>query len=383
MRRAVALVAMAIAVAGCSSDGSASVTDRSGDEIPAVEPALRERLATELDERTDEGRALLDDESVVVTTTLDPLVHDAIDRAVATVPSTDGRFVPGVVVTDPRSGSVLGLRSPIASGGRDVMATQRGSGSTLKIPVLLAAARLGITPDTPVDGAVDCQFMTDDGPYDAADASTLAKGTLADMTAASINCAFARIATAAGPELLAGALADLGMAPKPDLGARFAVGGNTVSGDELVRALAAVLTDGRVRPLHVVERVERDGQPLELAALPSGEMTTTTEERSAMLTSLVQVLERGTASSARLAGGRPAAGKTGTQTANTDAWFVGGTPSLVAVVWLGNPADPTDSMSALPEFGLDPVRGARVAEVWRLVVDDVLAGTPIEPIPGI
>ena len=102
-----------------------------------------------------------------------------------------------------------------------------------------------------------------------------------------------------------------------------------------------------------------------------------------MLTSLVQVLERGTASSARLAGGRPAAGKTGTQTANTDAWFVGGTPSLVAVVWLGNPADPTDSMSALPEFGLDPVRGARVAEVWRLVVDDVLAGTPIEPIPGI
>ena len=48
------------------------------------------------------------------------------------------------------------------------------------------------------------------------------------------------------------------------------------------------------------------------------------------------VLDRGTAAIARRLGfTRPAAGKTGTTNDYKDAWFVGYTPDLLAVVWVG------------------------------------------------
>jgi penicillin-binding protein 1A len=48
------------------------------------------------------------------------------------------------------------------------------------------------------------------------------------------------------------------------------------------------------------------------------------------------VLDRGTAAAARRLGfTRPAAGKTGTTNDYKDAWFVGYTPDLLAVVWVG------------------------------------------------
>ena len=48
------------------------------------------------------------------------------------------------------------------------------------------------------------------------------------------------------------------------------------------------------------------------------------------------VMDRGTGASARRWGfTRPAAGKTGTTNDYKDAWFVGYTPELLAVVWVG------------------------------------------------
>ena len=49
------------------------------------------------------------------------------------------------------------------------------------------------------------------------------------------------------------------------------------------------------------------------------------------------VVERGTASSIRryLPASVPVAGKTGTTNDNSDVWFIGMTPDIVAGVWLG------------------------------------------------
>ena len=55
-----------------------------------------------------------------------------------------------------------------------------------------------------------------------------------------------------------------------------------------------------------------------------------------MVTMLEDVVDRGTASSARRLGVRfPAGGKTGTTDDFKDAWFVGFSPTLVAGVWVG------------------------------------------------
>ena len=62
------------------------------------------------------------------------------------------------------------------------------------------------------------------------------------------------------------------------------------------------------------------------------------DPRAAYLTGYAMegVLERGTASSAKLLGIYfPASGKTGTTDDNRDSWFIGYTPDVVCAVWVG------------------------------------------------
>ena len=87
------------------------------------------------------------------------------------------------------------------------------------------------------------------------------------------------------------------------------------------------------------------------------------------------VVDRGTATAVRryLPAGVPVAGKTGTTNDNTDVWFVGVTPDLVAGVWLGfdKPKPIAEhgvagGLLAAPIFGQTLARGgyARVGAQW-------------------
>ena len=82
------------------------------------------------------------------------------------------------------------------------------------------------------------------------------------------------------------------------------------------------------------------------------------------------VLDRGTGEFARRWGfTRPAAGKTGTTNDFKDAWFVGYTPDLLAVVWVG--------FDENQPLGLS---GARAAlPIWTEFMIRALAGTPNVP----
>ena len=72
------------------------------------------------------------------------------------------------------------------------------------------------------------------------------------------------------------------------------------------------------------------------------------------------VLRIGTGRRYPLADGRPAAGKTGTQADNTNAWFVGFTPQLTTAVWVGDPNGYTP-MVGVPEFTGDDADACRAA----------------------
>ena len=84
-----------------------------------------------------------------------------------------------------------------------------------------------------------------------------------------------------------------------------------------------------------------------------------------------------------LAGGRPAAGKTGTTTNSKDAWFVGYTPSLVASVWMGyDPKTPQDKTTLTSVEGVGNVTGGTLpARIWKKFMDATLAGTPNQSFP--
>jgi penicillin-binding protein 1A len=71
---------------------------------------------------------------------------------------------------------------------------------------------------------------------------------------------------------------------------------------------------------------------------------------------LVRTVVTGTGRQARLASGRPMAGKTGTSQDFRDAWFVGYTANIVAGVWLGNDNDaPMDRVTG----------GTMPAQIWK------------------
>src|SRR4026208_334373 len=98
------------------------------------------------------------------------------------------------------------------------------------------------------------------------------------------------------------------------------------------------------------------------------------------------VVERGTASSIRrfLPASIPVAGKTGTTNDNSDVWFIGLTPDLVAGVWLGFDKPKTITPGA--------AGGSLAAPIWGKMISRSYAGArapsntwpspPIGVIPG-
>ncbi|WP_102509552.1 transglycosylase domain-containing protein [Sanguibacter massiliensis] len=93
---------------------------------------------------------------------------------------------------------------------------------------------------------------------------------------------------------------------------------------------------------------------------------------------LQKVLTEGGATRARLAGGRVAAGKTGTAQLNRHTWFIGYTPQLATAVWIGNP-DRDTSMQYIRINGVpySYVYGSTLAApTWKRFMDQALEGKP-------
>src|SRR5207342_2038835 len=134
---------------------------------------------------------------------------------------------------------------------------------------------------------------------------------------------------------------------------------------------------GEVRPLRAVSRIEIDDG---VASLP--EMGRVRRVAQAAPTFLVtnmmrSVLNEGTGAAARAAGfALDGAGKSGTTNDLRDAWFVGFTPELLTVVWVG-----LDDNQAL---GLSGSQAA--LPIWTQFMIRALAGhasTPFSTPDGI
>ncbi|MGE0447621.1 MAG: penicillin-binding transpeptidase domain-containing protein, partial [Vicinamibacterales bacterium] len=121
---------------------------------------------------------------------------------------------------------------------------------------------------------------------------------------------------------------------------------------ELAEAYTLFTNGGSVRPLRAIDRIETEARTLRAAA---PELRPVASPQSAYLvTSMMRsVLNEGTGTAARANGfTADAAGKSGTTNDQRDAWFVGFTPELLTVVWVGfddnQPVSLTGSQAALP-----------------------------------
>jgi len=159
----------------------------------------------------------------------------------------------------------------------------------------------------------------------------------------------------------------------------LALGSAEVTPLEVAVAFSTLANNGvRTQPLAVKQVINSTAKILEKRDVRVEQILT--PGVAFMMNSLLKgVLDRGTAAQARAWGfNRPAAGKTGTTNDYKDAWFVGYTPDLLAVVWVG-----FDNQSKL---GLS---GAQAAlPIWTEFMKNATASMPVTdfvapPIPRI
>src|SRR5439155_26001390 len=111
---------------------------------------------------------------------------------------------------------------------------------------------------------------------------------------------------------------------------------------------------GMVRPLKHIQAITRGGESVAAKHQPAAPQQVARPETTFLVTDMMRsVLEVGTGTGVRSAGFTlDAAGKTGTTNDLRDAWFVGFTPDLLTVVWVGfddnQPVGLTGAMAALP-----------------------------------
>lgn len=244
---------------------------------------------------------------------------------------------------------------------------RRQPGSAFKPFVYAAALEAGLTPET----------MRTDAPVRFgkwaprnAGGGYAGRVTLADALARSINTVAAQVTDEVGAERVAALARRFGLSdipPRPELS--VALGAYETNLLDLVEGYQVFQQDGRRSLPYLIEAVSTpDGRAVYRRA-PAVPAQVYPEVLNGQMVHMMQaVIERGTGR--RAAFGRPAAGKTGTNQDNRDAWFVGFTPDLVAGVWIGN--DRARPMR-------DVAGGDLAAEVWRRFMTAAHEGLPPRP----
>ena len=281
-----------------------------------------------------------------------------------------------VVALDPASGDVRAL-----VGGRDYNDSQfdravdgmRQPGSSFKPIVYAAAIADSIPPNAMFADTALAITLPNKTVYrpENSDNKFLGDISLRDALAMSRNVVAVQVAMKLGMDSVAQVAYRMGIkspiAPYPS----SAIGASVVQPLDLIAAYTTFANLGTPVEPRFIYRIEDRNRNVvfsrEVRALaPALDPRVTYVVRDMMR----DVVERGTASSIRryVPSSIPAAGKTGTTNDNSDVWFVGLTPDLVAGVWLGFDK-PT---SIAPGVG----GGSLAAPVWGKMVARYYASKP-------
>lgn len=194
--------------------------------------------------------------------------------------------------------------------------------------------------------------------------------SLRSALALSLNAATARLARGIGLDPIRETAWTIGFRSPLPLYPSLSLGAAEVSPFEVAVAFGTLANNGiRVAPRAITGIVNRDS---EIVAHESLALTPAISPQDAYtITSMMEtVLDWGTAWRTRQLGfTRPAAGKTGTTNDFGDAWFMGYTPDLLAVVWVG-----FDRRQALGLAG-----GQAALPIWTEFMKRALEGQPNLP----
>ena len=317
------------------------------------------------------------DQPLILTLEQEPLVQGAL------------------LCIDPRTGYIKAM-----VGGRDFSESQfnravhsrRQPGSVFKPFIYAAALEKGYTPSTILmDSPVEYPDP-DGGTYWAPknyDKNFMGPITFRNALAYSRNVATVKLLEDIGVGYALKFIKKLGIESPIKRDLSIALGTSGISMVELTSGFGVFANGGeRVTPVLIRKIVTMKGEVLE-EDYPYVELEEKEEEEEAselpapipkepvispqnafIMTHLLEgVVQHGTGQRAKVLG-RPIAGKTGTSSDYTDAWFIGYTPSLLTGVWVG-----FDDKTSL---GTNET-GARAAlPIWISFMDPALRNIPVE-----
>ena len=335
-----------------SLGGVAYPADR---EAPYLVDFVRSRIGDRLDAWRDRGEALR------IETTLDlhlqrlaeTAVREGLDRIGDRRGSRpEARPQAALVAVDPRSGAIralVGGRSYQESQFNRVEYARRQPGSVIKPFVYLAAferaARepgMRFTPASVIDDR-PTTFRFGGRPWRPANYGGVYDGrvTARAALARSRNVAAVRVGELAGFGAVADLWADASGGATPPAYPSIVLGAFESTPLEVAAAYTVLANRGARAPLHAVRRVTA-GEQIVHRAEDRPQPVARADSAFLVTTMLRSTFDTGTAAAARRSGfAHDAAGKTGTSNDLRDAWFVGFTPALLAVVWVGMDDDST------------------------------------------
>jgi len=316
------------------------------------------------------------DQPLVLTLEQEPLVQGAL------------------LCLDPKTGYVKAMM-----GGRDfsesqfnrAVSSRRQPGSAFKPIIYTAALEKGYTPSTILMDSPVEYSDPDGGTYWAPknyDKEFMGPITFRNALAHSRNVVTVKILEDIGVGFALQFIKKMGIESPIKRDLSIALGTSGISMLELTSAFAVFANGGeRIKPIFIKKIVTMKGEVLEenfpyidMEENEEEEMTGTSSpfskeqvispQNAFIMTHLLQgVVQHGTGQRAKVLG-RPIAGKTGTSSDYSDAWFVGYTPSLLTGVWVG-----FDNKTSLGE----KETGARAAlPIWISFMSLALKNTPIE-----
>ena len=283
-------------------------------------------------------------------------------------------YLQGVAVAiDPSNGDVRAL-----VGGRDYGDSQfdravdgeRQPGSAFKPIVYAAALSASFNPLTMVaDTAISIRLAN--GMYyrpDNADRRFLGPITLREALAQSRNVVAVQLAAQLGMDSVIALARRMGITSPISPGPASAIGASVVQPLDIVAAFTAFANLGTPMEPRFIHRIE-DSRGQVVYSGPVRALPPAMDPRVAFVVRemMRDVVDRGTATSVRrfVPASIPVAGKTGTTNDNTDTWFIGLTPDIVAGVWYGFDRPTPISGAAAGGTLAAPAWGRMVASLYR------------------
>lgn len=313
-----------------------------------------------------------------IRTTIDPVLQAKAEAASVELLYDETDPEVAIATVDPSTGEVLAM-----VGGRDYakrrfnLATQaqRQAGSAFKTFALVAAIERGLDPDYTVLDSTPRVFQLSTGelwPVNNFDGRGYGQITLTDATIHSVNAAFAELTLRIGGDAVVNQSRNMGIETENLPVPSVVLGGLSTGVNPLEMASAyGTLANGGIalRATPIASVTYPDGQVIDghhearRGVSPGGAFVAT------------QVLERAlrTGTGRRADIERPAAGKTGTTSDFTDAWFVGYTPQLSTSVWVGYP---DGSISMYGIGGVNVAGGTYPADIWGSYMWSAHGGLP-------